>query len=181
MDTELLRIMSKHTVWALAMTMGGDAAELRSLARQMLGLSIWPTFDRSLARHSNSERSYLSAIHTCMNTLSHIYIATHEAGWQLTTEYMHTAAGMDLTCRFAEVDCRLAGWPTAKPPKSVAVRAARRVHAVRGALDLSADIDEAHISRVYDIGRQIVAVVLCRLCCLFFAFFQYSNTGRMWE
>ena len=32
------------------MTMGGDAAELRSLARQMLGLSIWPTFGRSLAR-----------------------------------------------------------------------------------------------------------------------------------
>ena len=92
------------------MTMGGDAAELRSLARQMLGLSIWPTFDRSLARHSNPERSYLSAIHTCIE-YTESYIAIHEAGWQHTAEYMHTAAGMDQTCRFAEVDCRLAGWP----------------------------------------------------------------------
>ena len=52
--------------YGVAMTMGGDAAELRPLARQMLGLSIWPTFDRSLARHSNPERSYLSAIHSCI-------------------------------------------------------------------------------------------------------------------
>ena len=37
----------------------------------------------------------------------------HEAGWQYTVEYMHAAACMDQTCRFAEVDCRLAGLLTA--------------------------------------------------------------------
>ena len=36
------RLPFMHTVWASAMIMGGDAAELRSLARQMLGLSIRP-------------------------------------------------------------------------------------------------------------------------------------------
>ena len=68
-----------HTVWALAMTMGGDAAELRSLARQMLGLSIWPTFDRRtvicVTYHSAlpiwlASQKHTSAVHNCWRSSS---------------------------------------------------------------------------------------------------------------